>query len=78
MPDPLSLLLRAARTDAGLTQLELSSRLGCSRSLIAQWETGRSRPTLSQVEPLAEALGLSIDQRMQILRLAAPASTEAA
>ena len=41
--------LRAARTDAGLTQADCASRLGISKSAIEKWESGIKTPhTITQ------------------------------
>ena len=34
-------LLRETRTDAGLTQTEVATRMGCTQKDISRWETGR-------------------------------------
>ncbi|AEG14983.1 helix-turn-helix domain protein [Desulfofundulus kuznetsovii DSM 6115] len=47
---------KLARMKAGLTQLELARRLGCSESLIAKWETGRGKPTPERLEQLCKVL----------------------
>lgn len=38
-------LLRAARTDAGLTQRQLAARLNVSQQTITGWETGARKPS---------------------------------
>lgn len=48
-----------ARERKGLTQRELSERLGKSRGTIVQYEQGRIEPPLRQVEALAEILEVS-------------------
>lgn len=50
--------IRAARKRAGLTQMELSARLGnTSNSTVAQWETGTRPPGMRSIEALAKAIG---------------------
>src|SRR3970040_896658 len=39
-------VIKQARRRAGLTQAELAARLGSHQSVVARWETGRSRPDL--------------------------------
>lgn len=46
-----------ARTRAGLTQEELAKRMHTSQSSIARLEGGRSKPSVSTLEKLAEATG---------------------
>ncbi|MDD5824175.1 MAG: helix-turn-helix domain-containing protein [Firmicutes bacterium] len=47
------------RERIGLTQAELAERLGVSDKAVSKWETGRSYPDITLLEPLAQALGLS-------------------
>lgn len=49
--------LRAARAQAGITQAELARRIGCSRSAIADYETGRAEPSPGRLAEIAAALG---------------------
>lgn len=50
--------IKAARKRAGLTQMELSARLGnTSNSTVAQWETGTRTPGMRSIAALAKALG---------------------
>lgn len=50
-----------ARKMLGLTQNELASRSGVSRSTIARIETSNSFPNLRTVQKLAVVLGCTID-----------------
>ena len=50
-----------ARKMLGLTQNELASRSGVSRSTIARIETSNSFPSLRTVQKLAVVLGCTID-----------------
>jgi transcriptional regulator with XRE-family HTH domain len=45
------------RSDAGLTQAELATRMGTTQSAIARMEGGGTRPTLETLEKLAAAVG---------------------
>ena len=49
--------VRIIREALGLTQLELSKRVGMVRPSIANFETGRQRILLHDVERFATALG---------------------
>lgn len=53
-------LIAAARTRAGLTQKQLADRLHISDRTVSRWERGVGFPDLSLLEPLADALGLSV------------------
>ena len=51
------LRLREAR---GLTQRALAEAIGVTDKAVSKWETGRGLPDLSLVEPLSQALGVSV------------------
>jgi transcriptional regulator with XRE-family HTH domain len=52
--------LRIARAQAGLTQKDLARAAGCSRSSIAEYETGRYEPDPGRLADLARALGVQL------------------
>ncbi len=54
-------LLRYAREEAGLTQQEMSRRLGCSQQAVAQAERWKSNPTVGFVGEWARVLDLRLD-----------------
>lgn len=56
------------RHELGLTQRELSSRLGVSDKAVSKWETGQSLPDVALVVPLAEALGVSASELLECRR----------
>lgn len=54
--------IRDARKEAGLTQEELATRLGVSRSAIAQWETRTSvLPSHRNMDGLTETLKVNYE-----------------
>lgn len=53
--------LKILRTEEGLGQVELSKRVGVSKSSISAWEKGLSEPTLSALIALANYFGISLD-----------------
>lgn len=53
--------IRDLRTCAGMTQRELADKLGISGAAVAQWETGDKRPTVDNLERLADIFGVSVD-----------------
>lgn len=53
-------LARALRKSAGLTQKDLSQRMGTTASAVARLEAGGSSPTFGTLERLAAALGVEI------------------
>ena len=53
-------LVHRLRTEAGLTQAELATRMGTTQSAIARMEGGGARPTLETLERLASAIGAEL------------------
>ena len=54
-------LIAERRKAAGLTMEQLAAELGVAKSAVHYWESGRSVPATSQLEPLAQALGTSFE-----------------
>lgn len=55
-------MLREARH---MTQAELADRVGVSGKAVSKWETGRGLPDISLIQPLAQALGVSVIELMR-------------
>ena len=53
-------MIRRLRENKKLTQDQLAERLHVSGKAVSKWETGRGFPDVSLLEPLAEALGVSV------------------
>lgn len=53
--------LRAARKAAGLSQVELAEKVGCTQKDVCRWETEEREPKASTLKKLADALGCSMD-----------------
>ncbi len=51
--------IRAFREAAGVTQAELGRRLGVGQSAIQKWEAGTRELSVTDLERLADAIGLS-------------------
>ena len=56
--------IRRLRERKGMTQGELAQRIGVSGKAVSKWETARGLPDISLMEPLAEALGVSVMELM--------------
>lgn len=56
--------IRKLREGRGLTQAELADRIGVSSKTVSKWETARGLPDISLLQPLAQALGLSVIELM--------------
>jgi len=63
-------LLRAHRQTLKLSQQQVATAVRVSRTLVVHWETGRSRPTTAQLWPLFDVLGLTLEQRDEVLQAA--------
>lgn len=53
-------MIKSFREGKKMTQQQLADKIGVSSKAISKWETGRGYPDISLVEPLAEALGVSV------------------
>ena len=54
--------LRERREQAGMTQEELSTKIGCGVVSIQNWESGKTLPNASFGVKLCEEFGLSMDE----------------
>lgn len=59
--------LQLAREEAGLSQEQLAARIGCSQSTLSNYEKGRRRLYLAQLEKIAEELQRPVEYFMQPL-----------
>ena len=56
--------IKQLREKRGMTQAELADQIGVSGKAVSKWETGRGLPDISLVQPLAQALGVSVIELM--------------
>ena len=56
--------IRQLREGQGLTQSELAERIGVSSKTVSKWETAKGLPDISLLQPLAQALGISVIELM--------------
>lgn len=56
--------IRQLRENRGLTQAELAEKIGVSSKTISKWETAKGLPDISLLQPLAQALGVSVIELM--------------
>ena len=47
-----------------MTQAELAEKIGVSSKTVSKWETARGLPDISLLQPLAQALGISVIELM--------------
>ena len=52
--------IKQLREKRNLTQAELAEKIGVSSKTVSKWETGRGLPDISLLQPLAQALGISV------------------
>ena len=56
--------IRRLREKRNLTQAELAQRIGVSSKTISKWETAKGLPDISLLQPLAQALNISVIELM--------------
>jgi len=58
------LTIKTLREGRNMTQAELAERIGVSSKTVSKWETAKGLPDVSLLQPLAEALGISVIELM--------------
>ena len=56
--------IRQLREARHMTQSELAEKLGVSSKTVSKWETARGLPDITLLQPLAQALGVSVIELM--------------
>lgn len=56
--------IRSLREDRRMTQAELAEKLGVSSKTVSKWETAKGLPDITLLQPLAQALGISVIELM--------------
>lgn len=57
----VKITLPAARKNANLSQKALADICGVSESTVYNWEIGKSEPTVTQAQTIAEVTGIPLD-----------------
>ena len=57
----MSITLKAARVNAGLTQKQFADALGVSKLTVSEWETGKRRIKPIYLPAIARVLNVSVD-----------------
>ena len=57
-------VIKQLRETVRLTQAELAERIGVSSKTVSKWETGKGLPDITLLQPLAQALGVSVIELM--------------
>ena len=58
------LTIKQLREARSMTQAELAEKLGVSSKTVSKWETAKGLPDISLLQPLAQALGISVIELM--------------
>lgn len=56
--------IKMLREAKNLTQLQLAEIIGVGSKAVSKWETGKGLPDISLIEPLSQALGVSVMEFM--------------
>lgn len=56
--------IKKLREAKGLTQLQLAEKIGVSSKAVSKWETAKGLPDITLIEPLSQALGVSVLELM--------------
>ena len=56
--------IKRLREDKALTQTALADLIGVSSKAVSKWETSKGLPDISLIEPLSQALGVSVMELM--------------
>ena len=75
MKKTLGTMIAELRKQHGMTQLELAEKMGVTDKAVSKWERDLSCPDINSVPTLAEVLGVSVEELMQVKKeAAAPAA----
>ena len=59
-----SATIRQLRENRNLTQAELAEKIGVSSKTVSKWDTAKGLPDISLLQPLAQALNISVIELM--------------
>lgn len=54
--------IKSLREKNGMTQLQLGEKVGVTDKTVSKWETGKGYPDITLLEPVAEALKVSVPE----------------
>ena len=78
MKKTLGTMIAELRKQRGMTQLELAEKMGVTDKAVSKWERDLSCPDINSIPNLAEILGVSVEELMQVKKEAeAPVSKAA-
>lgn len=70
MKKTLGMMIAELRKERGLTQMELAEKMGVTDKAVSKWERDLSCPDINSLPNLADVLGVSVDELMQIKQAA--------
>ncbi len=62
----LGVMIASIRKERGMTQLDLAEKMGVTDKAVSKWERDLSCPDINSIPQLAEILGVSVDELMQV------------
>lgn len=62
----LGMMISSLRKEKGMTQLELSEKMGVTDKAVSKWERDLSFPDINSIPKLAEIFEVSVDDLMQV------------
>lgn len=68
MKKTMGSMIAELRKQQGMTQLELAGKMGVTDKAVSKWERDLSCPDINSLPDLAEILGVSVDELMQVKR----------
>ena len=68
MKKTLGMMIAELRKEKGMIQLELAEKMGVTDKAVSKWERDLSCPDINSLPNLAEILGVTVDELMQIKR----------
>ena len=60
------MMIAEKRKELGMTQRELAEKMGVTDKAVSKWERALSYPDLPSLAKLAETLGMSVDELLQM------------
>lgn len=72
----LGVMIASIRKERGMTQLELAEKMGVTDKAVSKWERDLSCPDVSSIPQLAEILGVSVDELMQVKEITKETSSQ--
>lgn len=58
----MAITLKAARVNAGMTQIEAAKKLGISKGTLASYEMYRTKPDVERAQQIADLYGTTVDR----------------